>query len=51
MAAKDNVLFRVPIDGDAGQVVVTQPAEKVYLLTFGSPPDNRLVTVCGGCGV
>jgi hypothetical protein len=37
-------LFEVPI-GASGQVTVTEPAAKVYLLTFASPPDNRLTTV------
>lgn len=40
----DNELFKLPIAGD-GHVIVAQPAEKVYLLTFQSPPDNRLTTV------
>lgn len=38
-------LFEVPI-GDSGKVTVTEPAAKVYLVTFASPPDNRLTTVC-----
>jgi hypothetical protein len=37
-------LFEVPI-GASGKVTVTEPAAKVYLLTFASPPDNRLTTV------
>ncbi|KAL1603495.1 hypothetical protein SLS60_005082 [Paraconiothyrium brasiliense] len=36
-------LFTIPI-GTKGKVEVTSPAEKVYLVAFGSPPDNRLVT-------
>ncbi|KAJ4345206.1 uncharacterized protein N0V89_011335 [Didymosphaeria variabile] len=36
-------LFTVPI-GTKGKVEVTSPAEKVYVVAFGSPPDNRLVT-------
>ncbi|GIZ45675.1 hypothetical protein CKM354_000883200 [Cercospora kikuchii] len=40
------VLFEVPIDtGDketCGKIVCTQPASKVYLLTFSSGQDNRL---------
>ncbi|QIW98710.1 hypothetical protein AMS68_004228 [Peltaster fructicola] len=43
MGVKSTVLFKLPIESN-GSVVVTQPAEKVYLLTFTSPPDNRLVT-------
>lgn len=37
-------LFEVPI-GNAGKITVTEPAAKVYLVTFASPPDNRLTTV------
>ncbi|KAF2720185.1 ClpP/crotonase [Polychaeton citri CBS 116435] len=37
------VLFDLPIS-TGGNVVGTQPAPKVYLLTFTSPPDNRLTT-------
>lgn len=37
-------LFELPIKSD-GSLVCTQPKEKVYVLTFTSPPDNRLVTV------
>ena len=45
MAAKQGAsLFEVPI-GKNGAVVCTQPKELVYLLTFASPPDNRLVAV------
>lgn len=44
MAGKGPELFKLPIANE-GSVVVTQPADKVYLLTFTSPPDNRLVTV------
>lgn len=29
---------------EAGNITVTSPADKVYLLTFSSPPDNRLTT-------
>ena len=39
-----STLFEVPI-GNSGKVAVTEPAAKVYLLTFTSPPDNRLTTV------
>lgn len=44
-------LFTVPIlanpsskDGHAGTVICTTSAPGVYLLTFTSPPDNRLLT-------
>jgi enoyl-CoA hydratase/carnithine racemase len=36
-------LFTVPIDPE-GSITCTTPQEKVYLLTFVSPPDNRLRT-------
>lgn len=36
-------LFTVPI-GTEGSIVVTEPAAATYLLTFTSPPDNRLRT-------
>jgi hypothetical protein len=39
-----NALFEVPI-GSSGKVTVTEPAAKVYLVTFASGPDNRLTTV------
>ena len=38
------ILFTVPI-GRAGRVVCSTPVEKVYVLEFTSPPDNRLMTV------
>ena len=34
-------LFTVPIEPE-GSVICTQPSQKIYLLTFQSPPDNRL---------
>lgn len=41
-------LFTVPIaaldDHPGGSIVCTEPAPAVYLLTFSSPPDNRLTT-------
>lgn len=41
-------LFTIPIapldTHPGGQIVCTSPAPKVYLLTFSSPPDNRLTT-------
>lgn len=45
MASRGDLLFELAI-GKEGNIVVTQPAPKVYLVTFTSPPDNRLVTVC-----
>lgn len=36
-------LFTLPIGATGGTFACTQPAPKVYLLTFTSPPDNRLV--------
>ncbi|KAM0693446.1 hypothetical protein Q7P36_006701 [Cladosporium allicinum] len=43
MAKQSPTLFEVPI-GDSGKVTVNEPASKVYLVTFSSPPDNRLTT-------
>lgn len=34
-------LFTIPV-GTAGSFTCTSPAPRVYLLTFSSPPDNRL---------
>ena len=36
-------LFNIPIEPE-GSITCTTPQEKVYLLTFVSPPDNRLKT-------
>ncbi|KAK2877810.1 putative secondary metabolism biosynthetic enzyme [Arthroderma sp. PD_2] len=44
MASPEKILFTLPIRATNGSVTVTEPAEKTYLLTFSSPPDNRLVT-------
>jgi hypothetical protein len=44
MAKATPTLFEVPI-GDSGKVTVNEVNEKVYLVTFASPPDNRLTTV------
>ncbi|PNS20281.1 Enoyl-CoA delta isomerase 1, peroxisomal [Sphaceloma murrayae] len=41
MSSSGGTLFKVPI-ATGGQVEVTSPAAKVYLLTFSAPPDNRL---------
>ena len=35
-------LFTLPIV-PSGKITCTQPAQQVYLLSFESPPDNRLV--------
>lgn len=37
------LLFQVPI-ATGGQFDCTQVADRVYLLSFQSPPDNRLTT-------
>lgn len=44
MSKRGDMLFELPI-GDKGNLVCTAPKDKVYLITFTSPPDNRLVTV------
>lgn len=44
MGVESKKLFEVPI-GTNGKVVCTQPADKVYVLEFTSPPDNRLTSV------
>jgi Delta3-Delta2-enoyl-CoA isomerase len=40
-------LFTIPIEpwGEypGGSIVATEPEANVYLLTFASPPDNRLI--------
>ncbi|KAK3054101.1 hypothetical protein LTR09_004879 [Extremus antarcticus] len=43
-ADRGNVLFDLPISATGGSVVVTQPAKKVYLITFVSGEDNRLTS-------
>lgn len=47
-STNQNTLFTVQIqrDGDhgGGSITCTEPAPAVYLLTFVSPPDNRLTT-------
>lgn len=40
----DKVLFTLPIADTTGSITCTQPLPLVYLLTFISPPDNRLRT-------
>ena len=44
MKASGNQLFELPI-GEQGKVIVSQPKDKVYQITFSSPPDNRLTSV------
>jgi hypothetical protein len=45
MAQAGEVLFKLPIAVTNGEIVVTQPKPQVYLLTFNSPQDNRLLPV------
>ena len=36
-------LFTIPVNGSNGSTITaTQPLARIYLLTFNSPPDNRL---------
>ncbi|KAE8453416.1 hypothetical protein EG329_010277 [Mollisiaceae sp. DMI_Dod_QoI] len=42
MASKP--LFTLQIPNSSGTVICTSPSDKIYLLTFTSPPDNRLLT-------
>ena len=44
MGYKSGKLFEVPI-ANAGKVVVTRLAERVYMIMWNSAPDNRLTTV------
>ncbi len=48
-APQAKTLFRVPIppyhSHPGGAIVCTEPSPAVYLLTFSSPPDNRLTRV------
>lgn len=43
-AERGEVLFELPIEG-GGNVVCTQPAKQIYLVTFTSGADNRLTSV------
>lgn len=50
-ASPGKQLFSVPIPAlgahPGGSIICTEPQPAVYLLTFASPPDNRLTTaVC-----
>lgn len=44
-AGSAQVLFAVPVESSGGEVVCTQPAKQVYLVTWTSGPDNRLTSV------
>ena len=44
-ATRGEVLFELAIGKD-GNVVCSEPAKQVYLITWTSRPDNRLATVC-----
>lgn len=35
-------LFTIPVEHTGGSFTCTSPADRIYLLTFNSPPDNRL---------
>ena len=35
-------ILQIPSTSDAGSFICTQPTKDVYLLSFSSPPDNRL---------
>ncbi|KAF2096082.1 ClpP/crotonase [Rhizodiscina lignyota] len=37
-------LFTVPIPNTSGSFRCTSPADRIYLITFTSPPDNRLTS-------
>ena len=44
-------LFTLQIQ-PSGTIICTQPSPRVYLLTFTSPPDNRLTpSFCGSLGL
>lgn len=43
---RGEVLFELPIEGTGGNVVCTLPAKQIYLITFTSGADNRLISVC-----
>ncbi|KAK0247504.1 hypothetical protein LTS09_017382 [Friedmanniomyces endolithicus] len=49
-AKRGEVLFELPI-GTKGQLICTRPKDKVYLITFSSPPDNRLTSTRHDAGV
>lgn len=38
------VLFSIPVETTKGTFTCTSPADRVYLLTFTSAPDNRLTS-------
>lgn len=37
-------LFTIPVEPTKGNFTCTSPADRIYLLTFTSPPDNRLTS-------
>jgi hypothetical protein len=43
MSSKPLFTLEIP-NSSGGTVACTSPSSKVYLLTFTSPPDNRLLT-------
>ncbi|KAK0932506.1 hypothetical protein LTR91_017797 [Friedmanniomyces endolithicus] len=49
-AKRGEVLFELPI-GTKGQLICTRPKDKVYLITFSSPTDNRLTSTRYDAGV
>ncbi|KAK0958522.1 hypothetical protein LTS01_021829 [Friedmanniomyces endolithicus] len=49
-AKRGEVLFELPT-GTKGQLICTRPKDKVYLITFSSPPDNRLTSTRHDAGV
>lgn len=45
MSKYEKALFDLPLATTGGNIVCTEPAKQVYLLTWTSNPDNRLTTV------
>jgi hypothetical protein len=45
MEESGKVLFELPIAATGGKVVCSLPAKQVYLVTWTSGADNRLLTV------
>lgn len=39
-------LFELPVASANGKITCFNPADRVYIVEFNSPPDNRLTTVC-----
>jgi len=44
MSVPGKVLFQLPIAATKGAVIASEVQPQVYLITFASPPDNRLLT-------